>query len=200
MRCFGLVLLVLTLAGCGGPTANGRLVGGPPPLQPFPSLRQEGPIQVQASFKARHAQMLRIDLVRDMRILPIWIEVSIDPGEGGSVEISADRLGLMLHLQDGQALAELPAAKLLESRRLGDQSRRRIRQEELGSAFLEPGKRVDGFVFFQLPPEPEFVLRDGMQLAHTSGGFTKIVDLYGSVVSLQLDDGVRRTVYLGIDR
>ena len=204
---FGLLFLVLSLVGCGGPSAGGRNLGGPPRSVSFPALRQDGPIQLQASIKEKHAQMLRVDLLRQMRILPVWVEVSIDRRatstelEGmGSIQVSADRLGLMLYLQDGAALSAMSTAKLIESSRLSAQSKQRIRQEQLDSGFVEPGKRVDGFVFFQLPNNSEYILQGNMTVAHTSGGFTKTLDLYRSLISLQLDDGERRTVYLGLDR
>lgn len=193
------VLLVATTA-CGGPSIAGRPLGAAPKAVSFPHVRKEGAIQLQAWFRDTHVQIMRADLIQTKRVLPVYLRVSIDGGaDVETKEISQEHLNMTLYLQDGTAVPALRTTTLLESGGLSQESRKNISREQLPSSFLEPGDEAKGFVFFQLPPRNEVLVRGG-RIDRVSGPYVRTLDLYRSVIALELTDGDKRTVYLGIDR
>lgn len=192
-----LLCLPFLAAGCG--SVEPYLGDAPKSLEGFPIQTTEGQIYATASLgdPERH---FGVDLVDEARAVPILLKAhkNEDAENRGVVELFPRQMNLRLFLADGTVLERVQMDELdfePDDAELRQLNRRRFRGGPLKAEDLE------GYVFFQLPPENLMEVEGSIAQMRTSRPVMSI-DLRKSVLAFDWtlgDGGGRQTFFVGVD-
>ncbi len=192
---FGALLLLASCSSTPG-TAKYEPLPLPRGYPEFTNVVQDGAVRAKCVYFGNHAEIFARDMPTADGLLPIGVEIYIDPRVENEVgrRMIWDDLDARLYLQDGTALTAIQPRYI----RIEDPpALARINQFALRQDFLDEEGGTQ-FLYFRFDPE-QLEIREAEVMNWSR--LPKHMDLTGSLVSINLtrDDDRLERLFIGLE-
>lgn len=199
-RCPRVLCLLALSAGCASITKAQVYTPMPEAAVRFPADSWQNIVYTVAGFNHDHRREFGLDLIKKRNVVPIHLSIELRGAnmESARVQLNGDRMNLRLFLPDGTALLPVSGDEVAATLHAGDSARvrsKRFRGDE-GLLTSEPTR---GYVFFELAPEEEYVVKEG-RIFHVVHGVAKPLDLTRSLVAFNvMIENEPYPIYVGLN-